>query len=97
MMTCKFVMLAVLTTKLSSYRTQPITHLDNIDDTADSSITAEDLQEEHKFLVFESCLMSLLTQCSKCGQEVKLKTAVRETLLVVTGSFPHGHEVHQNT
>ena len=88
-------MLTLLATKLSlNYRTQPTTDLDDIDDTADASITAEDLQEECKFLVFESCLMSLLSQCSKCGQEVESKTSVRGTLLVVTGSCPHGHEVH---
>ena len=88
-------MLTVLATKLSlNYRTQPTTDLDDVDDTADANITTEDLQEERKFLVFESCLMSLLSQCSKCGQEVELKTSIRGTLLVVTGSCPHGHEVH---
>ena len=66
------------------------TTVDDIDDTDNSSITTEDLQKERKFLVFESCLMSLLLQYTKCDQEVELKTSVSGTLLVVTGSCPHG-------
>ena len=58
------------------------------------SITSDDLQKERKFLVFESCLLSLFSRCCKCGLEVELKTSVRGTLLVVNGSCPDGHEIH---
>ena len=58
------------------------------------SITSDDLQKEHKFLVFESCLLSLFFQCCKCGLEVELKTSVRGTLLVVNASCPDDHEIH---
>ena len=62
-------------------------------DTAEN-IATDDLQKERKFLVFESCLLSLFSQCYKCGLEVELKTSIRGTLLVVNGSCPHGHEVY---
>ena len=58
-----------------------------------TSATTDDFQE-HKFLVFESCLLSLFSRCCECGLEVELKTSVRGTLLVINGSCPDGHEVH---
>ena len=39
-------------------------------------------------------MLSLFSQCCKCGLEVELKTSIRGTLLVVNGSCPHGHDVH---
>ena len=63
-------------------------------DEKDSEETTDDLQKERKFIVFESCLLSLFSQCYKCGLEVKLKTSIRGTLLVVRGSCPHRHDVH---
>ena len=60
----------------------------------ESEETTDDLQKERKFIVFESCLLSLFSQCCKCGLEVELKNSIRGTLLVVNGSCPHGHDVH---
>ena len=72
------------------FRTQ---HTADFDEN-DSEEATDDLQKERKFIVFESCLLSLFSQCYKCGLEVELKTSVSGTLLVVSGSCPHGHHVH---
>ena len=44
-----------------------------------------DVNKDCKFIVFESQLMQLFQQCHSCGLEVKLKTSIRGTLLVVNG------------
>ena len=49
------------------------------------------IRKDNKYIVFESCLFKLLKQNSTCGQEVKLNTSVRGTLLVVNGTCPDGH------
>ena len=50
--------------------------------------------KERKFIVFESQLMQLFQRCHSCGLEVKLKTSIRGTLLVVNGICPDGHVLH---
>ena len=58
--------------------------------------TSDDLQKERKFIVFESCLLFLSSQCCKCGLEVELKTSINKRDIVdfVNGLCPHGHDVH---
>ena len=41
--------------------------------------------------MLESCLLKLLQKCFSCGQEVKLNTSVKGTLLMVNGTCPDGH------
>ena len=53
-----------------------------------------DVTKDRKFIVFESQLMQLFQQCHSCGLEVKLKTYIRGTLLVVNGVCPDGHILH---
>ena len=75
---------------INNFRTQHTVDFD----INESEETTDDLQKERKFIVFESCLLSLFSQCCKCGLEVELKTSIRGTLLVVNGSCPNGHDVH---
>ena len=53
-----------------------------------------DVTKDRNFIVFESQLMQLFYQCCSCGLEVKLKTSVQGTLLVVSGVCPDGHILH---
>ena len=53
-----------------------------------------DVNKDRKFIVFESQLMQLFQRCHSCGLEVKLKTSIRGTLLVVNGVCPDGHILH---
>ena len=52
------------------------------------------VNKDSKFIVFESQLMQLFQRCHSCGLEVKLKTSIRGTLLVVNGVCPDGHILH---
>ncbi|KAL3187812.1 hypothetical protein MRX96_024566 [Rhipicephalus microplus] len=55
----------------------------------------EPLQKERKFIVFESSLRELLTNCSVCGQAVGiLKFSVMGTLVVVEGVCKQQHKLH---
>ena len=55
------------------------------------------MTKDHKFIVIESQLMQLFQQCHSCGLEVKLKTFIRGTLLVVNGACPDGHILHRQS
>ena len=50
-----------------------------------------DVTKDCKFIVFESQLMQLFQGCHSCGLEVKLKTSIRGTLLVLNSVCPNGH------
>ena len=49
---------------------------------------------DQKFIVFELQLMQLFHRYHSCGLEVKLKTFIRGTLLVIRGVCPDGHVLH---
>ena len=49
------------------------------------------MAKERKFIVFESQLMLLIKQCCVSGLDMELKTSIRGTLLVASGTCPDGH------
>ena len=54
----------------------------------------DDGVKDHKFIVFESQLMTLFHSCHSCSLEVKLETSIVGKLLVVHGICPDGHVLH---
>ena len=60
----------------------------------EEDVSVDDGIKDRKFIVFESQLMALFHRCHSCGLEVKLKTSIIGTLLVVNGTCPDGHELH---
>ena len=53
-----------------------------------------DVTKDQKFIFFESQLLQLFQQYHCCGLEVKLKSSIRGTLLVVSGVCPDGYILH---
>ena len=53
-----------------------------------------DVTKHPIFIVFVSQLMQLFQRCHGCGLEVKLKTSIQGTLLVLNGVCPDGHILH---
>ena len=54
----------------------------------EEDVKVDDGIKDHKFIVFESQLMTLFHRCHGCGLEVKLETSIVGTLLVVNGICP---------
>ena len=60
----------------------------------EEDVKVDDGIKDRKFIVFESQLMTQFRRRHSCGLEVKLKTSIVGTLLVVNGIFPDGHVLH---
>ena len=74
-------------------QSDPDYNMDSTGEVDDSDIHEDNTQcvTERKYIVFESCLLSLFTYCHICGKANRVETQSRGTLLAVTATCPDDH------